>query len=178
MLKTFGVFYIYPLPRFSITIWSHEKIILKREAEKKKIEIKFLPKRIIYDKKSDQNIILDYSIDADVCPFLDETREEGCTIYNFRPFVCRAFPMIRKVQGEILFGKCNYIDKKRKYPDLLKNLKVQERMLKFQQHIIDKQMDVEKSKVIKKEKMIDFLEYVNKNINKNINKHINKKFSM
>lgn len=83
-----GVLYIYPMKRYTISISHDEKDILEKAAKLKKIELVILPKKIrIIEGKY---VVMDWFLDHDVCPFFSE--EKGCSIYEHRPAVCRAFP--------------------------------------------------------------------------------------
>lgn len=161
MLTKFGVFYIYSMRNFSISIWPDEKTILEQKAKEKNVTLKIIPKRIVYDKKTKMNVILDYSIDADVCPFLNEKEKDGkgCMIYNERPRVCRAFPILRKINDKLLFGKCDFVDKNVEYEDLLKEIDIQEQMLEKEREFIKKNMEPEYNSVINTGQLIDFLDF-------------------
>ena len=106
-LKT-GIIYLYPFSKYTITLSPEEKKILEAEAEKLNIKIKILPKKIYYDADHDKVYIIDYFVDADVCP-LYET-DSGCLIYKDRPLICKQFPnveMEHKIDIEKIIGHKN-----------------------------------------------------------------------
>ena len=43
-----------------------------------------------------------------VCPFLDDTKENKCTIYELRPSVCRVFNCHDYIDGSIFSKQFNY----------------------------------------------------------------------
>lgn len=51
------------------------------------------PMLAVAEPGRDQLVVLAYELQADVCPLYD-TDEAACTIYEDRPLVCRAFPLL------------------------------------------------------------------------------------
>lgn len=90
MFEKTGVVYLYPLPYYTLSVTHEEKVVMEQEAERLGKKPVFLPKKIIHDTAGDEWIVIDWFLDHDVCPFLEETNV--CTIYEKRPLVCRAFP--------------------------------------------------------------------------------------
>ena len=76
---------------FGLTLFDFEAEILKKEAKKKKIALSLGPVNFIADKVSKKAIVLLWSIENKECPFLDK---KECVIYENRPLVCRAFPVV------------------------------------------------------------------------------------
>ncbi len=117
-LKT-GIIYLYPFSKYTITITKEEKERLEKEAKKQDIDIKILPKKVFYDADKDKVYIIDYFIDADVCPFWD--KEKGCLIYEKMPKICKEFPDIKMqhdVDIEKLIGHKNIRLLNMPYPDI------------------------------------------------------------
>ena len=94
IFNTTFVFYIYPFERYTITITPDEKTVLEKEAKKSDLSLKIIPKKIIYNQKKDTFHIIDYSLDHDVCLFLD--KDNRCSIYESRPDICKRFPDIKE----------------------------------------------------------------------------------
>ncbi|MFW5852479.1 MAG: YkgJ family cysteine cluster protein [Nanoarchaeota archaeon] len=84
-----GILYLYPLSRYTISITEDEKKIFEKLAVVKKIKLKIIPKKI--KLVLSKHVVLDWSLDHDVCPFFDDTLK-SCSVYNLRPEVCKVFP--------------------------------------------------------------------------------------
>ncbi len=83
-----SILYPFSLQRITISITPQEKTILEEEAKRLNVKLKLLPNKVLV--KDNGFEIIDYFIDADVCPFL--TKGNLCMIYEKRPYVCRMFP--------------------------------------------------------------------------------------
>jgi Fe-S-cluster containining protein len=103
MFNKFGIIYLAKLDDITINVWPEEADLLKKEALKRNITIDLIPKRVVYNKKSHELIILDYFINHDVCPFFNETTKQ-CGVYNVRPIICRSYPLLTTTN----LGKCKY----------------------------------------------------------------------
>jgi Fe-S-cluster containining protein len=75
-----------------LPLFEWEKEELEKVAKEKGIELNIEVTDIIYDKKSNSYICLNFSLIQEPCPFLKETQ---CSIYNKRPLICRAFPLVK-----------------------------------------------------------------------------------
>jgi Fe-S-cluster containining protein len=98
-----GTIYLFPFSRYTINITKEEKEILEKKAKEKRFKIKILPKKIFITEKG--IVIYDYFIDADVCPFLDENNR--CSIYEFRPKICKEFPKVEYDNSNFIEFKQN-----------------------------------------------------------------------
>ena len=85
-----GVVYLYPFARYTISLNHPEAQYMREEAKRKGIQIKILPKKVIYDSEDDIAIVYDWFVDHDVCPFLQGSNH--CSIYDKRPNICKDFP--------------------------------------------------------------------------------------
>ncbi|MGV8086085.1 MAG: YkgJ family cysteine cluster protein [Candidatus Woesearchaeota archaeon] len=103
MFNKFGIIYLAKLNDITINIWPEEAEALKNEAKKANIDIDILPKRVVYDKKNHELIILDYFINHDVCPFFNKKTRQ-CGVYLVRPIICRSYPLLTTTT----LGKCKY----------------------------------------------------------------------
>lgn len=83
-----SILYAFPFFRYTISLSNHEKQVMEQKAEELGIEIKFIPKKIMFDS-AQKPVVLDWCVDADVCPFL---KGDSCLIYPVRPEVCKTFP--------------------------------------------------------------------------------------
>lgn len=52
-----------------------------------------VPFLVVADRGRDRQVVLGYELEADVCPKY-AADEQACTIYEDRPTVCRAFPLL------------------------------------------------------------------------------------
>jgi len=84
-----SILYLYPFYRYTISLSLKEKEVLERKAKELNILVKFIPKKVMLDGEFNP-VVIDYCIDSEVCPFLNENNE--CLIYKDRPMVCRTFP--------------------------------------------------------------------------------------
>jgi Fe-S-cluster containining protein len=89
MFKKSKIIYLFPFSRYTISLTEHEKATLEQKAKELNITIKILPKKTFYNSDSNEVFILDYFLDHDVCPFLEDGK---CSIYDFRPEICKLFP--------------------------------------------------------------------------------------
>ncbi len=94
-----GFLYIYPFSRFGLGIQTYEYGKAKELARKKRVKLKILPKKIVYDSRSNKAIVFDWFLDHKVCPFLSEGNE--CLIYKERFELCRLFPETLKKLPEV-----------------------------------------------------------------------------
>lgn len=56
-------------------------------------EDRLAPVLAVADSEENQLVVLAYELEADTCPRFD-VEEAACTIYEHRPLVCRAFPLV------------------------------------------------------------------------------------
>ncbi|GIU69619.1 MAG: hypothetical protein KatS3mg002_0855 [Candidatus Woesearchaeota archaeon] len=103
MYNNFGIIYFAKLSDVTITIWPEEKEVLEKIAKEKGVNISFKSKRGYYDAEDKSLIIIDYYIDADICPFFNRKAKQ-CTIYENRPLICRSYPLLTTKT----LGKCKY----------------------------------------------------------------------
>ena len=87
--ETQGVVYIFPLSKYSASLSLDEKNRMLKLAKELNVEIKIIPKRVYF-----AGVVIDYSFDHDVCPFLIKKGEVNyeCRIHNERPQICKIFP--------------------------------------------------------------------------------------
>ncbi|MBW3021782.1 YkgJ family cysteine cluster protein [Candidatus Woesearchaeota archaeon] len=83
-----SILYLFPFHKYTISLTKNEKETLEKKAKEKNIKIKIIPKKIMLDKNL-KPVVLDWCVDADVCPFLEGNE---CSIYEDRPEVCKTFP--------------------------------------------------------------------------------------
>jgi Fe-S-cluster containining protein len=156
MFSKFGIIYLANLSDITINVWPEEADRIKDAAKKRKIHLKMMPKRAVYDNKGHELIILDYFIDHDICPFFDE-KKRLCGIYDDRPSICRSYPLLTTKN----LGKCIY-----KIPDVnaYANEKIEaeklEKMIRKQKDVIASLIADEKivvPKTITHEEMDDII---------------------
>lgn len=56
------------------------------------------PSLVVADAREDRRVAVSYELRADTCPNFD-AEETRCTIYEDRPIVCRAFPLLLEADG-------------------------------------------------------------------------------
>jgi Fe-S-cluster containining protein len=94
-----GIIYFFPLYRYTISLTENEKSTLEKEAKKRNVKLRILPKKIIFDDSTLTFKILDYFLDHDRCPF--SKKDNLCDIYEKRPKPCRDFPIFPKEEFKI-----------------------------------------------------------------------------
>lgn len=82
---------LVPTDKATIGLTLEEKDKLESKAKMMGINLLIKPLKCIITK-NDEPIIIKWFIDHDSCPFLDE--DYTCRIYEDRPIICRAFPLI------------------------------------------------------------------------------------
>ncbi len=92
--ETSCVVYLYPFSKYTISLNEKEKKKLEKIAKSKKLKLKILPKKIIFDGK--KAYVYDWFIDHDICVFLKD--KNICTVYKDRPLICKMFPKIESEQ--------------------------------------------------------------------------------
>lgn len=83
-----GIIYPYHMDRFTISITGPEKEVMEKRAKEKDLNLTILPKKVVI--KEGKIIVLDWFLDHDQCPFLNDTNI--CSIYEARPLICQVFP--------------------------------------------------------------------------------------
>jgi Fe-S-cluster containining protein len=137
MFTNFGIIYLAKLSDITINVWPEEAEALKKEAKDKKINIKILPKRAVYDSKNHELTILDYYIDHDVCPFFD-AKNRLCGVYMHRPIICRSYPLLTTKN----LGKCEYkLSNPNDYADEKFEAEKLEKMVNLQKSILKDLVD-------------------------------------
>jgi Fe-S-cluster containining protein len=73
-----------------LPVWEWELEKLRGLAEQKNIILNLKPVDLVLDKRSGLTFCIHYWLDAP-CPFLIDNK---CSIYEDRPLICKAFPMV------------------------------------------------------------------------------------
>ena len=84
-----------PLKELSIAISNHEKEVLSQIAQNKGFKLKLVPQSFVLTKHFEP-IIINWQLDYDTCPFLNNKNE--CDIYEHRPLVCKSFPYLKRFE--------------------------------------------------------------------------------
>jgi Fe-S-cluster containining protein len=143
MYAKFGIIYLARLNDITINIWPEEAEILKQEAKEKKINIKLVPKRVIYDKLHHEIIILDYFIDHDICPFFNK-KDRLCSVYKSRPIICHSYPLLTTKN----LGKCSYkLEDPRDYDSEMIAAEKLDKMIGMQKNVIKQMIETKKIKI-------------------------------
>ncbi len=103
MFNKFGIIYLAKLNDITINVLPEEAELLKKEAQIRKLDLDIVPKRVVYDSKTHELIILDYFINHDICPFFNKKTKQ-CSVYSIRPLICRSYPLLTTTS----LGKCKY----------------------------------------------------------------------
>jgi len=109
-----GVLYLYPMERYGLSITKEEADIMQKEAKKQGIKLEIIPKKILI-KENGEAFAFDFAMDHEICPFY---KDKSCLIYELRPKVCKAFPIISNLEPAELDNFLNKIK--------LKNLSFEE----------------------------------------------------
>ncbi|RME54419.1 YkgJ family cysteine cluster protein [Candidatus Woesearchaeota archaeon] len=81
---------IFNLNKPTISMFEWEARKLFKLAKENKINVKIVPYKLVYDKKTRTSLILQYTLaEHKDCPFLIDNK---CSIYNDRPLICKFFP--------------------------------------------------------------------------------------
>ncbi len=73
-----------------LPLFEWEKEELERLASEKGIKLEIGPTDLVFDKKSNSYICINFSLKQEPCPFLKDNK---CSIYEKRPLICRYFPL-------------------------------------------------------------------------------------
>jgi len=98
-----------------LPLFEWEKKKFEELAEEKGIKLDIQPTDLIFDKRSNRHICVNYSMKNEPCPFLENNQ---CSIYTDRPLVCKSFPLAKSPlipsKDGILnlsgFMKCEHFD--------------------------------------------------------------------
>lgn len=132
MYGRFGILYLARLTDITINVWPEEAEALKMKAKSMDINLRIAPKRVVYDSKHHEIMILDYYIDHDICPFFN-TRKKLCGVYADRPIICRSYPLLTTKN----LGKCRYkLENPDEYGPEKLEAEMLEKMIKMQKVII------------------------------------------
>jgi Fe-S-cluster containining protein len=106
-----------------VRLFDFEAERIRKLALEKKISARIVPSLTIADKKSRRELAIMYKFEHTECPFYSES---GCRIYDERPLLCRAFPIItsgRYSDGEIArSGMCQGIKNRGEFPNDVKEV--------------------------------------------------------
>lgn len=86
---------------FGMVVLDFEAKTLRKKAKELNIDLKLEPSVSFSDKKSQKELVVSYKFQYDTCPFYNNK----CLIYEDRPLLCRAFPIITAgihSEGEIM----------------------------------------------------------------------------
>ena len=78
------------LNHLTLPLYDWEANMLREEAKEDSI----VPYKIIFDKKNNRCIVLQYTLNENTCPFFVD---DSCSVYNERPSTCRMFPCAIKL---------------------------------------------------------------------------------
>jgi len=98
-----------------ILLFNDEFKKLRRFADEYGIDFHPVPLFFVIDRVSENAIILCWTLGHKVCPFLEKNDYHICLVEDFKPLVCKAFPIIKNVKGT----KMKYLPS-RKCPGVLK----------------------------------------------------------
>lgn len=76
---------------FGIRLFDFEAKNISEKAKEKNLTLRLKPSFAIADKKTHKEYGVFYQFETKDCPFFSES---GCKIYDDRPIMCRAFPII------------------------------------------------------------------------------------
>jgi Fe-S-cluster containining protein len=80
-----------------IILFNDELKKLKEYAKKNNIDFHPFPLFFMIDEKAQNVIVLCWTLGHKVCPFLKKDNIYTCLVEDFKPLVCRAFPIIREI---------------------------------------------------------------------------------
>ncbi|MCD6571665.1 MAG: hypothetical protein J7K62_00125 [Thermoplasmata archaeon] len=93
-----------------ILLFNDEFKKLRRFADENGIKFHPVPLFFVIDKLSENAFIFCWTLGHKVCPFLEKNDDHICLVEDFKPLVCKAFPIIKNVRGTKIrylpSGKC------------------------------------------------------------------------
>jgi Fe-S-cluster containining protein len=75
---------------FGMVVLDFEAKTLRKKSKELNIDFKLEPSVSFSDKKSQKELVVSYKFEYETCPFY----QNKCLIYEDRPLLCRAFPLI------------------------------------------------------------------------------------
>ena len=102
----------------TIPVFGFEIPELEKQAKKQKKALVFTPENMLLDRKSGQLFCLNYGLAIMPCPFLRKEKNKtnlfGCSIYDYRPLICRKFPLEKNPffhdLSKSMFFDCDYLN--------------------------------------------------------------------
>lgn len=91
-LREMGVYACADADDGGLSLSSEEAAALRAEAQARGMRIDLHPRTYMLDDKTQEAIVIDWHLAHASCPFYEHLR--GCTAYEVRPLVCRAFPVL------------------------------------------------------------------------------------
>ena len=112
-LEKQGIYLGIEPEKFSIPLFPHEAIKMKKLASKLDIDFHPVPKLFMVDAETNRCIVLEWDLGYSNCPFFDNDR---CLIHNDRPLACQSFPIFpysfsSSPEEYILLGRCPQSEK-------------------------------------------------------------------
>jgi|GEM_PF-1046146 len=101
--------------KIGILLFNDEFKKLREFADKYGIDFHPVPLFFVIDRISENAIILCWTLGHKVCPFLKKNDDHSCLVEEFKPLVCRAFPIIKNIKDT----KMKYLSSRR-CPGVLK----------------------------------------------------------
>lgn len=95
------MYHLLPAVEIGLVFYSFEKEFVEAVARDNKVKMTFVPELVLIDDKRKKVLVLAYSLVENDCPLLDENNL--CQIYDYRPLICRQYPLLNRMVGENKF---------------------------------------------------------------------------
>lgn len=96
MLREQGVYHCTDATRLGLALSNEEAARLRAIASARGLAAKIHPRTFLLDGRRRAAVVLDWHMPHKACPFYESYR---CTVYDARPLVCRAYPVLTLGRG-------------------------------------------------------------------------------
>lgn len=103
MLRDLGVYHCGDAVTVGLSLSNEEARALREEAARRGVKARMHPRTYLLETRRRVAVVLDWHFPHVSCPFYEEYR---CTVYEARPLVCRAFPVLGAAPAWRLAPQC------------------------------------------------------------------------
>ncbi|MEA3201377.1 MAG: putative zinc- or iron-chelating domain [Thermoplasmata archaeon] len=90
-LREMGVYHCRDAVTTGLSLSNAEADALRRRAAERRMRLPLHPRTYLLETRRRLAVVLDWHLSREVCPFYADYQ---CTVYEDRPLVCRAFPVM------------------------------------------------------------------------------------
>lgn len=103
MLRDLGVYHCRDAVTVGLSLSNAEADALRGEAEARGMNIRLHPRTFLLETRRGVAVVLDWHLPHVECPFYADYK---CTVYDKRPLVCRAYPVLAPAPAWRLAPEC------------------------------------------------------------------------